>query len=273
MPTVNWLMTRTFDVLFLPFERGPGWLSLIVFSAVGGLCGLLVHKYTSNQAAIKRLKDRMKGHMLAIKLFRDDVGVMFRSTGDVLRCSLSLFRYTLVPLAIMMVPFVLATAQLGQRYQWRPVHPGESVVLSARMAPEIDLLTTSPSLETGDGVAVETPPLRIPSEHQVLWRVRAVTSGTHRVRVRVGQHTAEKTLTAGDHFERVSALRSNGGFGDSLIHPAEPPLPTDSAFQSISLAYPDRESWFCGTTVWMLWLGGVSIGAAFLLKPVVGVEF
>lgn len=273
MSSINFLMTHAFDLLFRPFVAGPGWLSLVVFSVVVCVCGLVVYKYTSNQSAIKRIKDRIKGHTLAIKLFKDDLGVMFRSLGHILRCSLSLFRYALVPLLVMMVPFVLVTAQLGLRYQRRPLHVGESVVVSAKLAPEVDLLADIPTLETGPGIITETPPVRIPSEHQVLWRVRATEPGRHTFRVRLGEQAVEKTLTVGEHYERVSVLRSNGGFWEALIYPAEGPLPADSVVQAISVAYPDRDSWFCGTTVWVLWLMGLSFVLTFLFKPLLGVEF
>jgi len=270
---VNWFMTGVFDLLFRPFVGGPGWLSLIVFSVAASILGLLAYKYTSNQIAIKAVKDRIKARMLAIKLFKDDPLVMFKSFAGVLLCSLNILRYSLVPLAVMIIPFVLVMAQLGERYQWRPIRVGETVVITARLSPEIDLLSAEPRLEADQDVLAETVALRIPSQNEVLWRVKAGRPGTHTLRLHLAGQNATKTLTVGRRFERVNPLRCSSGFWNRLLHPSEPPLTEGSAVQFISIAYPDRPDWFCGATVWLLWLIGLSFVLAFLVKPLLRVEF
>lgn len=273
MTIINRVMTLIFDVLFAPFVNAPGWLSLVVFSIVASFCGLLVYKYTSNQAAIMQVKNRIKASMLAIKLFKDDLRVMFRSCGTVLVCAAKLFFHALLPLAIMIVPFVLGMAQLGLRYQWRPLRPGEAVTMTVSFVPDTELMSTPISLEPGQVFVAETPPVRILSEHEVVWRLRATQPGNERIRIHAGNEVLEKTIDVGDDFSRVSLLRSSSGFVDLLLHPGEQTIPSSSMVRSIALSYPDRESWFCGATFWLLWLIGLSFGAAYLLKPVLHVEF
>ncbi len=273
MSVINRIMTLIFDVLFAPFVAAPGWLSLIIFSAVAAVAGLLVYKYTSNQTSIKRVKDRIKANMLAIKLFKDDLGVMFRSQAKTLVCALHLLRYSLLPMAVMIVPFVLVVAQLALSYQWRPLQPGETVVMTAQLTPGHDVTRLNPILEPSEGAVCETAPVRIPSLNQVVWRLRATTPGRHILRLRVGDEVVEKSLDVGDGFRRVSALRSNGSFVDALLHPGEASLPADSAVQSIALDYPARESWFYGETLWLIWLIALSFVVALVVKPALGVEF
>lgn len=273
MSVINRIMTLIFDVLFAPFVAAPGWLSLIVFSAIASVAGLLVYKYTSNQASIKRVKDRIKANMLAIKLFKDDLGVMFRSQAKTLVCALHLLRYSLLPMAVMIVPFVLVVAQLALRYQWRPLQPGETVVMTAQLTPGHDVTRLNPILEPSEGAVCETPPVRIASLNQVVWLLRATAPGRHVLRLRMGGEVVEKSIDVGDGFRRVSALRSNGSFVDAVLHPGETPLPADSAVQSIALDYPARDSWFYGETFWLIWLIALSFVVALLVKPALGVEF
>lgn len=273
MAVMNRLMTLLFDVCFRPFIGAPGWLSLSVFSGVAAVCGLLVYKFTSHQAAIKRTKDRIKASILAIKLFRDDLGVIASSLGRVVWCAGVLLRYAMLPLAVMIVPFVLVLAQLGLRYQWRPVVPGERVVMSARFAEGVDPMAAGASLEVDPSVVVETAPVRIPSEGRAVWRLHGTKEGRHVVRIRAGDAVFDKTLDVGRRFERVSVMRTRDAFWSALLNPAEAPLPAGSVLKSIRIAYPDRDSMIYGSNMWLVWLMAASVAMAFALKPVLKVEF
>ena len=44
----------------------------------------VVFKYTSNQRAIKRARDDIKAHLLALKLFKENTRVIFRAQGRIL---------------------------------------------------------------------------------------------------------------------------------------------------------------------------------------------
>ena len=44
---------------------------------------MIIFKYTSNQKAIGRVRDHIKANMLALKLFKDDMSVTFKSQGRV----------------------------------------------------------------------------------------------------------------------------------------------------------------------------------------------
>ncbi len=57
--------------LLAPVGVVPGWLSATVVAAVTGVLLLAVFKYTSNQRAIKRVRNDINAHLLALKLFKD----------------------------------------------------------------------------------------------------------------------------------------------------------------------------------------------------------
>ncbi len=273
MAIANRLMTALFDVCFAPFVGGPGWVSLVVFSALASICGLLVYKYTSNQAAIKRTKDRIKAHILAIKLFKDDLGVIMGSLVRVMGCAALMLRYALLPLALMIVPFLLVMAQLGLRYQWRPLLPDERVALTAELADGRNPMHMNVSLEASAGVVVEAGPVRKPATGEVTWRLRGTRAGRHLLRVHVGNGVVEKTLVVGEGFERVSLVRSRGSLWERVLHPSETPLPPDCAVSAIRIAYPHRDSWLYGANYWLAWLIVLSFALAYLFKPVLDVEF
>ena len=78
---VVWLNTVANGLgrLLAPIGWLPGWLSATVVAVVTGVGMLAVFKYTSNQRAIKRARQRIRANLLAIKLFKDSVAVGLRA--------------------------------------------------------------------------------------------------------------------------------------------------------------------------------------------------
>ena len=56
--------------LLAPFGVVPGWLSATAVAAVTGVLLLVVFKYTSNQAAIKRVRNDINANLLAPQAFQ-----------------------------------------------------------------------------------------------------------------------------------------------------------------------------------------------------------
>ena len=273
MSTINRIPTILFDAGFAPFVRAPAWASLLVVSGLFAAVGLIVYKLTSNQPAIRRAKDGIKAQMLAIKLFGDEPGNIFAALLSIFGCSLRMLRYSLVPLAVMIVPFILIVAQLALRYHWRPVRIDEPVVVTAEFSASTDLAREVPVLIAPEGVTVETPPVRVPAESKVYWRVRGSLAGEHALRIRIGDHEEEKTLTVGRGFRSVNAERTRAGSWRTLLYPAEPPIPAGRAVEAVSIAYPVRDEWVGGVGAWIAWLILCSWILAFVLKPLLRVEF
>ncbi|UCH79104.1 MAG: hypothetical protein JSU81_03915, partial [Candidatus Coatesbacteria bacterium] len=88
----NVAVTRLFDALLWPFQQWPAG-GLVFVSVVTGVVMLLLFKVTSNQRAIRRTRDLMRAHMLAMRLFRDDASVVVASQKNVLRTNLKYLRY------------------------------------------------------------------------------------------------------------------------------------------------------------------------------------
>ena len=119
--------------LLSPIALLPGWLSATVVGVLSGLLLLGVFKHTSNQKAIKRVRDNIKASMLAMKLFRDSAKVAFRAQGRLIVGAFWLFAYGVVPLLIMSVPVILLLGQMSLWYQQRPLRVGEEAVVTLKL--------------------------------------------------------------------------------------------------------------------------------------------
>jgi hypothetical protein len=261
-------------VVLAPIALLPGWLSATLIAAVTGLLLLAAFKYTSNQQAIKRVRDDIKAHLLALKLFKDSPIVTLRAQGRVFRGAFQLMVLAIVPMLVMAVPVCLMLGQLALWYQARPLHEGEETLIALQL--NGDPATALPEITLQPSEAFETTigPVRVPSERAVYWNLRAKRAGHHVLQFKVVDATFEKELVIGDGFARTSLLRPGWNWSEMLLHPAEPPFRPECAVQSIAVQYPGRtSSWTSGADTWMAYWFVVSMIAAFLGKPFLNVNF
>lgn len=263
----NLALTRLFDALAWPFQRWPAG-GLLLISALAGVAMLLVFKATSNQRAIRRTRDLIRAHMLAMRLFRDDARVVVESQKKVLRTNLTYLRYAVVPIVFILPIVVLIMVQLELRYGPAPARPGEAVVVKAIFDGAVDDDVT---LAAPPGIVVETPALRIPYKREADWRVRPAKAGRFELSLISKGATYGKELVAGEAgVGRVSSRRVSG-IWSQLTNPGERPLSGD--LKEIEVKYPSRQNKLFGLGVhWVLTFFVVSLVAAFALKGVLKTE-
>ncbi len=278
------------DAVYAAFAPLPVWVGLTIISAVAGVVMLVAFGYTSNQTAIGRAKDDIKANLLALKLFKDELHVTWTAQARLLWAILRLQRYMLAPVLLLALPMLLGLAQMGLRYQWRPLHPGEQTLIKLRLhddsldavAPPIvgGVAIAQVTLEPNPGIVVEVGP--VPTKTEFAWRIRGGQPGRHMLRFHVDSErnsqsventVIEKEIVVGDAFERVSAERAAGRWTTQLLHPAEHALPADSPVQAIEILYPGRESWVYGANYWVLSFFVISMAFALVFKPVFKVRF
>ncbi len=265
------LASRCASVLLQPVVALPGWLSATLVAAVTGVLMLLVFKYTSNQAAVKRVRDDIKANLLALSLFKDSAVVSLRSQGRIIVAAVRLLSLSVVPMLAMSVPMVLLLGQLALWYQARPLHVGEEAVITVHVTaldgelPDVQLVNTA-AIEPTIG------PVRVARRQMLCWSVRVREPGYHRLMFAVEGKTFAKELAVGNGFMRVSQRRPPWRWSDVILHPAERPFAVDSIIQSIDVAYPDRSSWTAGSNTWLLYWFSVSMAFAFATRPLLKVN-
>jgi hypothetical protein len=253
--------------LLAPVAALPGWLSATLVGAVSGAFLLLVFKYTSNQDAIKRVRNGIDADLFAVKLFKDATPVVLAAQAGMMKGAFRLFVLAIVPMLVMVVPVLLMLGQLSLWYQHRPLRVGEDAVVALKLSGRP--ADPMPPVALGETPAAEvvTGPVRVRSQREVVWVVRARENGAHRLSFRAGDQAVTKELQVGDGFMRVSPRRPDWDWYDALLNPAEPAFPATSPVRSIEVAYPDRPSWTSGTDRWVIYWFVVSMVAGFAAKP------
>jgi hypothetical protein len=265
-PVCTWIGDGVYAVL----SPLPTWAGLTLLSVVAGVVMLIAFRYTSNQAAIGRARDDIAANLLALKLFKDELRVAFRSQWRLLKALGRLQWHMLRPILIMLLPMLLALGQMGLRYQWRPLQAGERTLIKVRLSQD-HAPAEDAQLEPDPGLVVEAGP--VPGGGELVWRVRAGQPGRHLIRFTVAGRQIDKEVVVGRGLQRVSAKRLGSRWTSQLFHPAEPLLPSGSPVQSIEILYGGVDSWVYGANWWVLYFFVVSMAAALVLKPIFKVRF
>lgn len=270
---INATLTRLFDLLLWPFRSlDPIW-GLLLVSMLAGVMMLWLFGKVSNQKVIRVVRDKIRGNLIAVRLFGDDLGLLFRLQGRILLQTASYLRHAIVPMLILLVPVAFVLAQLHLRFESRPLEAGKPTVITAQLH-EGASLRSDVALEVPEGVVVETPPVKAVAAREVSWRIRPERDGTFTLTVRNGDGDAvEKDLRVGGRWADVSQRRTGAGIWDSFLYPGEPPIPRDSSIARIDVRYPSQDITVFGFSLhWILIFLVASLAFGFAMKKPLKVE-
>jgi len=254
---------------FFAFNLPATVVSLI--SLVIGFLMVVVFGYTSDQKAIHAAKDKLKAHLLALRLFQDQISVVIRSYGQIVLDTGRYLRLAFRPLLWVVVPLTFLVVQVDRYLGSTPIEAGQPFLVRARIA-DPDKLNEA-SLQLPDGLEITAPAVHVPAAGEVAWRVQAKKNGDYEIKVLAADQTLVKSLVVNSGMKRLSAVRLRGRFWERLFTSAEPALPDSSAIQAIEVQYPERNIAFAGFAWNWIWLFFVlSIVAGFLFKSILGIE-
>ena len=274
MGVVNLVFGRLVGWVLLPFREMSPWFGMAAVSLLTALLMLEVFKLTSNQTAVRKAKDRIKAHLLELRLFKDDMRVSLGAQGAILKANMSYIGANLKPLLVMIVPLVLILAQLSVWFDRRPLRPGEETLLKVILEKDTDPVGLGLDLAVPPGLSVDSPAVRIPDEGEVVWRLKALEEGSGRILLTVDGRTLAKSVTVGGRpLTKVSSLASRGSFWSRVLHPGEPPLPSGTPVRSIEVLYPAKSLAAFGVAVhWLVAYFVLSMAFGLALKGVFKVE-
>jgi uncharacterized membrane protein (DUF106 family) len=136
---VNTVLGKLFDLIFLPVRSFDPWVGMGLISLLTGLLMLFIYRWTSNQTGIREVKDKIKAHLLELRLYKDNMGVTMKAQGRILRANLRYLTLNFKPLVVMIVPLILILAQLNLWFGSEPLTVGRPAIIKVELGPEISL--------------------------------------------------------------------------------------------------------------------------------------
>jgi hypothetical protein len=235
---------------------------------------LLIFRHTSNQEGIRKVKDRIKAHLLETRLFKDNMSVSLKAQGNILLANLKYITYSFKPLLVMIIPIILILVQLNFWFGYQPLKVGESTILKVKLAEGQNPLNLGLKVEPSSALSIETPPLRIEEEREISWRLRANEKGIHELSLTLNnQRLFKEVLVAQKALTKVSPQKVERGFFNELFNPVEKPLPKNLPIKSIEILYPSKSMNLFGWHIhWLIVYFALSIILGFAFKGIFKVE-
>lgn len=273
MHFINRTVNGVFDAWLWPFQGLSATWQIMITAVPVTVFALMVFRFASNQDGISAVKNKIKAYLLELWLYKDDLGILFRAQGQVIRYSVIYLRYALVPLLIMIVPLALVIVQLESLYAFRGLDPGESTILAVTVAETQNLDELDANLSLPEGLVQETPALRIHASGQVLWRIRGATPGQHAAVIRAGGLAITKQVVVGEADTRLGPVVYRQGDWRMLGYPAESPIAAEAGVLAVELPYTRGRGEFAGlsSASWLLMVATLVLG--FALRGFFGVTF
>jgi len=274
MWTFNQLFGKIFDLLFIPFRSMSPWVGLGIVSFLTGLLMLVIFRYTSNQAGIKKVKNKIKAHLLELRLYKDSLDLSMKAQGNILLANLKYITHSFKPLLVMIVPMLLILIPMNFWFGYESLKPGEQTLLKVKLEEGYNPLQTDLVLEASSDITIETPPLRIEEYGEINWRISSQKSGNHHVNVLVAGKKISKTIaTDAKPLSKLSPIKHQKNFMDELLYPVEAPITDDVPVKSIEIRYPAKRLSFFGLNVhWLVAYFALSIIFGFSFKGIFKVE-
>jgi uncharacterized membrane protein (DUF106 family) len=253
---------------------------VVVLSLVIGLLMVVLFGYTSDQKAIGIAKDQLKAHLLAVRLYRDQIPVVMGSYGKILRGTGRYLKLAFKPLLYVIIPITLLIVQIDRYLGATPISANAPFLLTAHFAGQQSTGQTTGgdplndvTLDLPPEITMTAPPVHIPAENEIVWRLAGSKEGKYEMKIAAGGQTATKAVCVGSDLPRISTVRLRGQFWERMFSSAEPALPENSLIQSISINYPDRNIEIAGYGMNWIWLFFIlSMVAGFIFKELLGIQ-
>ncbi len=256
-------------------------LAIVIFlSLIVGLLMVVLFGYTSDQKAIGKAKDQLKAHLLAVRLYRDQIPVVMGSYGKILRGTGRYLKLAFKPLLYVIIPITLLMVQVDRYLGATPIPPNAPFLLTVHLAASTteSASTNDATLDLPPEIATTAPPVHVAADNEIVWRLVGSKEGKYEVKVAAGQTagvaaTVTKTVCVGTDLPRISTVRLRGHFWQRMFSSAEPALPENSPIDSISINYPDRNIEIAGYGMNWIWLFFIlSMIAGFVFKELLGIQ-
>lgn len=244
---------------------------VIVVSLIVGLLMVVLFGYTSDQKAIGMAKDQLKAHLLAVRLYRDQIPVVMGSYGKILRGTGRYLKLAFKPLLYVIIPITLLIVQIDRYLGATPIPPNTPFLLTVHTTGGDALNDVTVDLPAE--ITMTAPPVHVPSTKEIVWRLTASKEGKYEVKIAAAGQAAVKAVCVGNDLRRISTVRLRGHFWERMFTSAESALPENSPVESISINYPDRDIEIASYGMNWIWLFFIlSMVAGFVFKELLGIK-
>jgi len=246
------IVTKIFDVIVLPFGANR-MVALSVLSLMTGAAMIFVFKAVSNQRRIKETRDKFKAYILEMRIYQDNIVLIHKALFKALATNVTYLRVSLFPIAVLLAVVFVVFVQLDERYGRRYLETADRALLTVSLKDGLDPTRVPFELTAGEGLVVDSPPVRSASRGQIHWRIRVSQPGSHSLKVTVYDKSYSVPVRAERSNATIGHVRKAGSILDPLVHPSLPRIPKESPIKAVELLYPSADyPLFVWRTHWLV---------------------
>lgn len=281
MNATNRVFTGLFDIILTPLEVLGMEVALILVSGIFGILALIAFKHISSQKGIKGVKDKIKAHVIEIRIYQDDLVEVSKAVGKVLLRNVQYLTFNFGPIIPLLVPFSFVAAQLVTRYAFEPVpvttatelRAGEGTTIRIEFAKGQESAAAGLQLVLPEGVEAVSPLVRVPSRGKAFQEVVVRQAGAHELKFVLadGSEITKQLVAGAEARPRMMQPERVQSSVAAVLWPAEDKLDGSGAIAHIQFEYPFSElGWLPGSGVigvLLVFLVASMIFGVAVLKP------
>ncbi|RUL82529.1 hypothetical protein [Tautonia sociabilis] len=246
----------------------PYW-TLILLSVAAGIVLVRLYGWISSQEKLARVKREIFANLLEAVIYRHNVALSLRAQARMLGGGAKYFTLAAPPLVILLVPCIFLLGQMNSLVGYDPADPGKPLTVSLNVKDgEADIFNAVLKVQDAE----VSPPLRIPSEQRVMWRVVPEDPGAHPMRLLLPDVDAAlaASLEVGTRTQGFVNYSSTWWLY-RLLYPSSIDLP--EAVSELEISYSEAEYSLLGMRMhWVVVFALVSLLAGLIAGKAMHIE-
>lgn len=237
------------NFLFAPLLNLPPLLAVLGISFLVSIIIILVTKYTTDQAMMKRLKEEIKEHQKQVKELRNNPTKAMEVQKKAMEANMKYMSHSLRPTIITLIPIIIIFGWMSSTFAYESIKPQQEFTLTAFFSEsangEAELIASEGVAVVGiKKVKIEAADGNTPKKAE--W----VLKGSE------GEHLLEIVYNGEKHQKNVLITNSHKYI--------EPIKKTEGTINSIQINYKKLIILPIGYKDWFGWLGTYIISSIIL---------
>jgi len=220
------------NIIFAPLLRLPVLWAVIILSFIVSIVIIIITKYTTDQALMKKLKDDMKEYQKQVKELKGNPAKAMEVQKKAMEVNMKYMMHSLKPTIITFIPIILIFGWMSSTFAYDGIKPNEVFSVTAFF----DNANGEAGLTVPEGMTLVDEKTKKFENSQATWNLKGEE----------GEHILEFNYN-GDKQQKDVLIASTGKY-------IEPVKKTNGKIKSIKINYNSRK--ILNLFGWKLgWLG------------------
>lgn len=223
------------NIVLAPLLKLPASLAVVTLSFTISLAIILITKYTTDQALMKKLKEELKDYQKQIKGLRNEPAKAMEVQKKAMESNMKYMMHSLKPTLITFIPIILIFGWMSATFAYEGVKPQQDFSVSAFFDKDA---TGNAELITPEGVILLNNKMQKIEDGKASWNLKS-KEGSYNLEVDYNGEKQEKIILITRNNKYIEPIKKISG----------------SPIKSIQINYKKLVVIPIGFRNWLGWLG------------------